>query len=170
MQKKSRTTHTIDKFVYITAFVIIGLLVGLIAINSPLSMQNRASTRSKLACGERCFFSNQCQSGKCEKNKCGGALCTNTAPEEGKIGVCDDSIDGVCDPSSQDPRFQCQSGLVCLQSFSSTHWGAFRCKCASFGEDATHPDCRKSFEELPLCAVPECPPYGEPQPPYRCRR
>lgn len=156
-----------DHIVATVAFMVIGLLIALIAINSPLKTSDRAATGR--ACGERCAFGNQCESGKCISNKCGGAMCTGAVLQEGKVNVC-----GECDTNTRDSRFRCESGLQCMQSYLSGGT-VFRCKCARYGDTDpnAHPDCKKSFEEIEAagekCRLPECPyPSGIVQQPYRC--
>lgn len=165
----TRKQHNVigaDHIVATVAFMVIGLLIALIAINSPLKTSNQAST--KKACGERCANRNQCESGQCISNKCGGSMCTG-AVAAGQVNVC-----GECFNNTSDKRFKCQSGLQCMQSYLSGGT-VFRCKCAQYGDKNpnAHPDCKKSFEEIEAagekCKLPECPyPSGVVQQPYRC--
>jgi len=165
--KKQNIAVGTDHVVAAVAFMVIGLLIGLVAINSPLKTSNQAAgTR---ACGERCAYGNQCASGRCISNKCGGPICTGAVVEVGAVNVC-----GECFNNTDDKRFKCQPGLQCIQSYLSGST-VFMCKCAQFGADNpnAHPDCRKSFEEIEAagekCKLPECPyPSGIVQQPYRC--
>lgn len=166
--KKSQNFFGVDRVVLLVSFTIIGLLVGLIAINNPLTTSNEAATRR--GCWERCnagSATERCASGlRCRQGKCQGTICgPEPVPTAEKLpGVPYGFCQMGCTTTHGSDN--CEPGLVCVPSGSDSDpmTNLWRCKCPGYGPNQFHEKCRQTVAESckndgVKCTQFECPPW-----------